>query len=136
MEYVTLEGEDAKDKEMEKIERDLQMNGFPTLFIQNTTNRRFKKRAMYLEPSLNSTVIEAVAAIPYVRGVGESIRRILKKVNIRTVMRPDKLRWKLMKRAKDSVPAEDTTGVVYAIGCADCHPVQDISSSLATCPFC
>ena len=123
MEYVTLEGEDAKDKEMEQIERDLQMNGFPTLFIQNTTKRRFKNRATYLQPSLDSKVIEAVAAIPYVRGVSESISRILKKVNIRTVMRPDKLKWKLMKRAKDSVLAEDTTGVVYAIGCADCPQI-------------
>ena len=96
------------------------MNGYPTLFIQNTTKRRFKKRTTYIEPSLDSTVIQAVAVIPYVRVVGESISSILVKVNIWTVMRPDKLKWKLMKRAKDSIPAEDTTGVVYAIGCADC----------------
>ena len=105
------------------------MNGFPTLFIQNTTKRRFKKRATYLEPSLDSSVIEAVAAIPYVRGVSESINRILKKVNIRMVMRPDKLKWKLMKRAKDSVPAEDTTGIVYAIGCADCPQIYIVETA-------
>ena len=38
-------------------------------------------------------------------------------------MRPQKIKWSLMRRVKDRVPTEKEPGIVYALGCADCAHV-------------
>ena len=57
------------------------------------------------------------------RGLGEAVGRVLAPLGIGTVMGPTTLKWSLMARAKDNLPAEDTTGAIYALGCTDCPKV-------------
>ena len=49
--------------------------------------------------------------------MSEAVRRVLASHKIRTVMRPRKLKWSLMRDVKDSIPAKNEPGVVYAVGC-------------------
>ena len=64
------------------------------------------------------------ASIPYVRGVSETVARILRPLGIRTVMQSQQRKWALMQGAKDRLPADTQPGVVYALG------VQGLSKDL------
>ena len=73
---------------------------------------------------LSQSFVEvATATIPYCQGTSEAIRRVLKSVNVRMVMKPQKMKWQLMKGAKDTLRACEEPGAIYAIGCKDCAHV-------------
>ena len=38
-------------------------------------------------------------------------------------MKPNKIKWSIIRGAKDMLPAEREPGVVYALGCTDCPSV-------------
>ena len=59
--------------------------------------------------------------IPYVRGLSEQIRRILTKVNIRTVFKPMSWRGRIMNGVKDKEEEGKKAGVVYEIICDTCN---------------
>ena len=61
--------------------------------------------------------------IPYVKGISEAIGRVLAPLEIRTVMKPRRMKWLLMGDAKDRLPADQEPGVVYAIGCKTCPSI-------------
>ena len=115
-EYVTTE-EDAVRAEDEKIRNELAMNGYPTEFVNGAVNSR--KQAAPAEVIRSN----GTAVIPYCRGVSEAVRRVLASQKIRTVMRPRKLKWSLMRDAKDSIPPKNEPGVVYAVGRKTCPNV-------------
>ena len=56
----------------------------------------------------------ATAKVPYVEGLGEEIRRILKDYNIRTVF--DNL-GRILTKVKDPTSPEERPGVIYKIRC-------------------
>ena len=120
--YITPQETRTTDTEITKIKEDLHANGYPAAFVQKTIKRRTSK-APKPNDAQQGKSISTTATIPYIRGVSEAIRRILAPHNIRTVMKPVSLKWSLMKGAKDSTPTEETPGVVYAIGCAECPQV-------------
>ena len=62
----------------------------------------------------------SVVTIPYINNMSESIRRILKDLNITTHFRPHQTLRNILVNAKDRVPPETRTGVVYSILCGDC----------------
>ena len=78
-----------------------------------TSNVDMKK-----EEKLTATV--TIHNVPYVRGISESIRRLLEKVDVKVRMRPYRTLRQILVRPKDPVPAEEKTGVVYRIPCRDC----------------
>ena len=53
--------------------------------------------------------------IPYVNNISESIRRILKDLNITTRFRPHQTLRNILVSAKDHALPETRTGVVYSI---------------------
>ena len=55
--------------------------------------------------------------------LSEAVSRVLTPLGIRTIMKPTTLKWSLIARAKDNLPAEDTPGAIYALGCIDCLKV-------------
>ena len=61
--------------------------------------------------------------IPYIKGISESISRVLAPLEIRTVMKPRQIKWTLMKDAKDKLPRDQEPGAAYAIGCQMCPSV-------------
>ena len=113
LEYVTL-NKKARLKEREAIKHDLAANGYP-LYVQ-------RKEKNKQSPNTNDE-FSATATIPYIHGVTEPISRILRSLKIRTVMKPQKMKWSIMNKAKDTLPAEEEPGVVYAIGCTTCKKV-------------
>ena len=61
-----------------------------------------------------------VVTIPYIRGVSESICRVLGAFDIRTQFRPLTTLRNMLVRVKDPVPQGMKSGVVYQVGCQDC----------------
>ena len=117
--YVSL-SEDEKQREERRIRMELSANGYPSTFVQKTLKRKKKKTQV---DAGDGQQREGTACIPYVRGMSEQLQRILARVNIRTVMKPNKWKWKLMHHAKDVIPPLQDPGVVYALGCGDCNKV-------------
>ena len=117
--YIKVEDHPCREAEERRIHNDLTMNGYPSSFIQKTIQKsRVSQQKGKTKGS--DTTTTTTATIPYVRGLSETISRILTPLGIRTVMKPTTLKWTLMRRAKTSVPTTEIPGVIYALGCEDC----------------
>lgn len=62
----------------------------------------------------------ATVTIPHVRGISETIKRMLEKVNVRITLRPCRTQRQFLMKPKDKVPIEEWTGVMYRVMCKDC----------------
>ena len=71
--------------------------------------------------------------IPYVEGLGEEIRRILKDYKIRTVFKTVDTLGGILTKVKDPTPPEERPGVIYKISsiCGDFY-VNEIKRTLTT----
>ena len=61
--------------------------------------------------------------LPYIGGLSEAIRWILRPLEIQVVFRPLTTLRQLLVHPKDPVPMEERKGVVYSIPCTDCPKV-------------
>ena len=61
--------------------------------------------------------------LPYISGVSESIRRVLRPLRVRVVFRPHKTIRQQLVHPKNPVPPDNRKGVVYSIPCGDCPKV-------------
>ena len=61
--------------------------------------------------------------LPYVRGLSESIRRILTPLGVRVSFRPNTTLRQLLVKPKDRVPMDKRAAVVYQIPCANCPAI-------------
>lgn len=114
-EYITT-NEEAREREDVRIRQDLAANSYPLDFISNAVAQRkntSKTRADHI----------ATAVIPYCKGTSEAVRRVLASLKVRTVMKPLKVKWRIMRGAKDTIPPKEDPGIVYAVGCSDCPKV-------------
>ena len=59
----------------------------------------------------------STSKMPYVEGLGEDIRRILKGYNIRSVFKTIETLGRILTRVKDPAPPEERPGVIYKIKC-------------------
>ena len=105
---------------------ELAMNGYPTDFVDEAVKEWSRNM-----PTDDRTV--GTAVIPYCRGVSKASRRVLASHQIRTIMRPRKLKWRLMRGAKDSLPSMEEPGVMYTVGCITCPEVY-IGQTKQTAP--
>ena len=124
VENITL-GDSEKEKEENRVRKELESNGYPQSFITNTKKRLLKKRTQQACHASNipQEKKKIVSSIPYVPGVTEAITRVLAPLGIQTVSKAAHRKWSLMGRAKDHTPADTQPGVVYALGCQDCPQV-------------
>ncbi len=102
--------EDDKQEEIAHVRKSLRMNGYPASIVK----RRYLN---HNQPLVERENPKARVVLPYVRGLSESIRRVLATVNVWTSLRS--LRDVLI-HPKDPVPPEEKKGVVYRIPCAEC----------------
>ena len=81
----------------------------------------FLKRCRTLKPKEKNDDEEhgplATAKVPYVKGLGEEIRRIPKDYNIRTVFKTIDNLGRILTKVKDPMPPEERPGVIYKIRC-------------------
>ena len=90
----------------------LQKNGNPRWLICWYSNPR-REKVEGFKDELKETV-----SLPYVQGVSQALKRVLKPVHIRTVMRP--YQTLILVHPKDTVLDLERSNIVYCIPCADC----------------
>ena len=61
--------------------------------------------------------------LPYISGLSEAIRRILKPLEVKVVFCPMRTLRQMLVHPKDSVPMGERIGVVYSISCEGCPKV-------------
>ena len=108
-------GAEEKARKVNRITKELEANGYPSSVIERaerSAKRRKKQTDQGTKTRKPAEETMITASIPYVKGVSETIGRILRQVDIRTVMGSQKLKWQLMKGAKDTITADTNPGVV------------------------
>ena len=63
---------------------------------------------------------KATVCLPYVHGVSEPLKRVLKRLHIRTVMKPHQTLRQRLIHPKDVILDMEKSDVVFCIPCADC----------------
>ena len=102
-------------KELEQLQGVMLNNEYPIGFLKRcrTLKRKEKNDDKEYKP-LTTT------KIPYVKGLGEEIRRILKDYNIRTVIKTMDTLGRILMKVKDPTPPEERPGIIYKIRCVLC----------------
>ena len=106
-------GEERRKEEL-RIKKALYKNGYSRKFIH-----RFSEQA----PTRTLNQPKATVVIPYIRGISESIRRMLSSYDIRVCMKPHCTLRQIFVHPKDPIPMDQRSGVVYEIPCDDCEQV-------------
>ena len=92
----------------------LRTNGYHKNLIQRrSTSQRSETEETMEKPAARVT-------LPYVQGVSEAIRRVLKDLDITTSFRPMTSLRKVLSHPKDPLPPSTRSGVIYQIPCRDC----------------
>ena len=60
------------------------------------------------------------AVLPYIRGLTEHLKRLLKHYEIKVISKPLRTLNQMLPSPKDRPSKEKQTNVVYQINCADC----------------
>ena len=110
--------EEDKEKELEHIKSVLMENGYLRALVEAWS--RQKKGTIKGEEQDD---VVGTVCLPYVKGLSEAIARILRKVRIRVVSKPENWKWSVMAGVKDRVEEGDRAGVVYGLECKDCNLV-------------
>ena len=105
-------------------------NGYPKKFVEEIERKRANKQEFVpppedlvrmffecVEPKLNCSY----AVLPYIKGLTEPLKRLLKQHDIRVTSKPlSNQNQTKFPSPKDRPPAENQTNVIYQIGCSDC----------------
>ena len=112
--------EQDKIKERQRVFRSLhEGNGYPKELIRSKLRRRKEKN----QDKHEDKEYCGFAALPYVEGTTERIKRVLDDYNINTCVKPLCTLRQLLSKPKDNISLEKKTGVVYEIPCGDCEAV-------------
>ena len=73
-------------------------------------------------------------AIPYIKGISESLARVFKKQGVHTYHKPFNTLRSILVHPKDKTPKEQQTGIIYHIPCKSCPGtyVGETARTLAT----
>ena len=100
--------------EEKKVMEALRDNGYPSGFVHRHSDNMAPRRRED-DQGLPRTSL----TLPYISGLSETVRRVLRPLDIKMVFRPlHTLRHQLV-HPKDPVPMDQRTGVVYQIPCSD-----------------
>ena len=102
--------EEYQKSETDRLKRVLRKNGYPTQFVLKSSCRR-PKNSEKQKPA-------ATVVIPYTQGLSESIRRVCQEYNIRIVFGAGKSLKTILTKAKDRLPQEQQSNIVYKIPCS------------------
>ena len=108
--------------EYNKIETSLNKCNYPTWMIkkakQQIHNKHPERKQTTKKEEKKKTVV-----IPYIKGISEAARRIFKKYNIETAMKPHCTIKNVLVHPKDKIEQMRTSSVVYSVPCKDCNEV-------------
>ena len=105
--------EDGKRKEIESIRNALSRCDYPNWIINKGLTQLNKQN----QPQRVEEERNGLAVIPYVKGLGERIRYVLKQYKINTAFKPHRTLRNILVSPKDKIEKENKTCVVYHIKC-------------------
>ena len=105
--------EALRTEETSNVQHSLQVNGYPTKFIENAAQPRSGPQSHHPDPA-------GLAVVPYVQGVSDRVKRTLQHFNIRTAFKPIRTLASVFEKPKDRPSEEKIAGVVYRVECKDC----------------
>ena len=105
--------EALRTEETSNVQDSLQVNGYPTKFIENAAQPRSGPQSHHPDPA-------GLAVVPYVQGISDRVKRTLQHFNIRTAFKPIRTLASVFKKQKDRPSEEKIAGIVYRVECKDC----------------
>ena len=120
---------EGKQQERKHITNTLMTNGYPKKFLQQVEHKRVMQQNRTPSPeelvrlffdSVETKTNYNYAVLPYIKGLTEPLKRILKPYDIRVTTKPLRTLEQIFPSTKDRPPPEDQTNVVYQINCSDC----------------
>ena len=106
-------------------------NGYPKCFIQRSAPHPSRTEhqvdgSIDTYTNEDSTRKPPNVTLPYIRGLSETIKRILEKLDVRVRFSPNQTLRQLLVKPKDPVPLHQRNGVVYRIPCGDCKKSMSV----------
>ena len=114
--YISPELTEERGWEMQHVIDVMVENGYPEACVE-----RWKMTPPANSISRIKEEGKTSLCIPYVQDLSEQIRRILTKVDIRTVLKPMSWRGRIMNGVKDKEEERKKADVVYEIICDTCN---------------
>ena len=106
------------------IMQTMRKNGSPRTFVKKAI-QRVKRRAESKKVNLETEAMQLeTAVIPFISGLSQEIRRIMRTADARCVFSTPNTTRTLCS-AKDHLPVENVTHAVYAIRCKTCEYVGE-----------
>ena len=106
----TIPSSDAlRTEEISHVQDSLQVNGYPTKFIENAG------------PQNHHLDLAGLAVVPYVQGILDRIKCTLQQFNIKTPFKPICSLASVFKKPKDHPSEEKIAGIVYRVEYKDCN---------------
>ena len=88
--------------------QELKLNGYPEKFIFQTSS------------SLYSIHERHLSCIPYMKGISEQVKQLLKSAGVRTIYKPMPSLGDIFGKPKDKQKITEVKGIVYKFECPDC----------------
>ena len=107
---------DSLSNENKYLRRVFDKNNYKDNFIRRNAHQPTETT----ETNANSTPT-TTATIPYIKGMSETIARILQPYNIRVAHKPITTLRHLLNNVKDKDEPNNRQGAVYKIKCSDCQ---------------
>ena len=105
--------EALRTEETSHVQDSLQVNGYPTKFIENAAQPSSGPQNHHPDPS-------GLAVVPYVQGISDRVKRTLQRFDIKTAFKPIRTLASVFKKPKDCPSEEKIAGIVYRVECKDC----------------
>ena len=114
-----------QEKEENHLTAVLQANGYPKKFISSTIRASQLPRQPATNDNTENQEQTAPVRInlPYVKGASEQLKRIFNDHNINCTFYTTTILRTLLSHAKDPVPSEQRSNIVYKYDCKDCEAV-------------
>ena len=105
--------EALRTEETSHVQDSLQVNGYPTKFIENAAQPRSGPQNHHPDPA-------GLAVVPYVQGISDRVKRTLQQFNIKTAFKPIRTLASVFKNRRTVHRKKKLTGIVYRVECKDC----------------
>lgn len=107
-----------REETLKQATQILERNNYPSWFIQKLKRLRIHKHYNTLEADNRTTLPQKYVSAPYVPGLSEKLRKVLRKNDVTLASRPqNKIKNQIFSKLKDPIPPGKQKNVVYCIPC-------------------
>ena len=116
---VRVSSSDAeRDAELRRISSVMVCNGYPRRFVEKAISKQLRRRTAPRVQNQDQSDMKTVR-IPFVEGLSQEVRRVARSAGVRCVFYTPRTLQSLYC-AKDLLPKESSTHVVYSVKCKTC----------------